>query len=598
MKARVKTALREALRWDWGAFVFAIVSTACCMGAGCIALGRRVMGLSGAAVLSWITPGYAAVLVVVALVLAAVLYCVAALIFRGYRASVDKRAGVSSGSVLSYKKCLKKYFWVYALVIFACWTPWIIAHLPGTYDQDTIWQALIYRNPACWYDHHPWFTTALFGGVLDAGVQLGSQSITLMLYTVFQAVFTAGMFSCLFCYLKRFTLPTVLFRLCFIVVCAFPVYASFASQMVKDSLFALAWIPFMIMYVEAIRTRGACLNSLPRILLFIAAIVLALLSRKTGIYLIAPALLVLVFFVAAKWRIRWSAVLVVVVAFSVVWSSVLLPSFGVAKGPSKELYSCPLQQTARYVALYPDEVTEAEKAAIDGVLPYDSLWSLYQVNNADAVKDSFKSPSNDKMIAYFAAWAGMGLKHPLTYATATLGTNEALFLPLVPYTLKDNFSTDLVDENVRFFTAFTSGGLSAEEVTQRSAITAEGLTRFSGLDGVHSVMATYEKAINYTPLRVLNSPSFMAFYIPLLLGCFLLSFRSRGLHRWRIALALIPAFLLVASLVVGPLVLARYCIPAAYVMPLLVALPWIMGVRTCSAAPGSVDGKREATNEH
>ena len=55
-------------------------------------------------------------------------------------------------------------------------------------------------------------------------------------------------------------------------------------------------------------------------------------------------------------------------AVSLIWTNILLPSWDVDKGPSKELYSLPLQQTACYAVLYPDDITQTEIDAINHVL--------------------------------------------------------------------------------------------------------------------------------------------------------------------------------------------------------------------------------------
>ena len=50
-------------------------------------------------------------------------------------------------------------------------------------------------------------------------------------------------------------------------------------------------------------------------------------------------------------------------------------------------------------------------------------------------------------------------------------------------------------------------------------------------------------------------------------------------NRTRILLCLIPSALLVASIIVGPVILGRYCLPALLTGVLIFSLPWIMKQR-------------------
>ena len=566
-----KTDFCKLIRWDAGAFLFSVLSTVLCVSSSCILLGSHFFKAPPIDIFAWITPGYAIAIAVLSLLLFVVLYLIAVLFFSTVKVSAAKRRSEPK----PFAEVLRTRFIKYAAILFICWLPWLLAHLPGTFDQGTIWQALIWRNPEIWYDHHPWLTTVLFGSVLDAGSSLGSQSLGLMAYSIVQSVLMASSLAFLFCYIARFDVPKVLFGVCFVLCCALPVYASFAGEMVKDSLFTLAWIPFAVVYVEAVRTKGACLRSPGRIAFFLAVILLAILTRKTGIYLIAPSLIVLALHSLPQWRLRIAGVCAGALVLFLAWGA-LLPAFGVAKGPSKELFSLPLQQTALYVAQHAEEVTEEEKAAISAVLPYDQLSGIYEIQNADNVKDSFKNPPTGELIDYLAVWAQMGFKGPSSYLTATLGTSTALFCPLKPFILKDNFSIELVQENVEFFTVFTAEGMTSEELADRAQVTQEGLTRFEAVSPLASVVGKYESLINKTPLRIVNSVAFMTLYLPLLIACFALSCRKERSFMAALLMALLPAALLVASIAAGPLVLTRYCVPATFVAPLIVALPWVL----------------------
>ena len=576
VRQKLASFIKDSLSFDWGCLLFSLASTLLLLCSGIVYISITIFDLEIADYYSWITAEYTVALTLVGVFLFFVLYFISSLLFEAINRSRNKTS--AENQVTPFKICIKRHFLFFFAILFVCWLPWIIAHYPGSLDQDTIWQTLIWRTPTEWYDHHPWLTTALFGSVMDLGNSLGSQSASLFIYTTIQALITAAMLSLSFCYIRRFNIPRIIWISFFVVACILPAYASYASQMVKDSFFVLFWIPFLLFFIEGIRTRGKCLASPLATITFILCTILVILANKKGIYLALPAILALCIYAKPGKRLICSCCLIIPLVFSLTWSNILLPSWGVDKGPLKELYSLPFQQTANYVSQYSDEVTKEERAAIDKVLPYESLPTIYTLTSADSVKDTFKDPDTQDALNYLATWIEMGTKHPDSYFAATMGTNYKLFMPAIPFELKENLNQEWVDEQVQFFSAFLSSGITNEEIQIRDNTTRVGLTEPSTLQPLRGILYTYEIALNYTPLRVINSPSFFAFYLPFFILCFALSKRNKN-SRTRILLCLTPSALLVASIIVGPVILGRYCLPALLTGVLIFSLPWIMKQR-------------------
>lgn len=131
-----------------------------------------------------------------------------------------------------------------------------------------------------------------------------------------------------------------------------------------------------------------------------------------------------------------------------------------------------------------------------------------------------------------------------------------------------------VDEQVSFFSQFLSEGIDSNEAQLRDSKTTEGLAEPESLEPIRNVVYTYEKILNYTPIRFLNSPAFFVFYFPFFILCFALSKYAKN-NRSKMLLALIPSFLIIASIIAGPLVLDRYCLPGLFIAALVISLPWI-----------------------
>lgn len=573
LKQKDPISLKDTFSFDCGVFCFSLLSTILLMLSTCLYIGVAFFNLSNAQVYSWITFPYAITIAICSAILFCFIYVLVAILYKKINQSVSKAS--NQAKIIPLKESVKKHFMFLFLIIFICWLPWIIAHYPGSLDQDTVWQTLIWRTQPYWYDHHPWLTTALFGSLMDLGSSLGSQAITLFIFTTLQAIISASFLSLLFCYIKRFNPPKTIWVSFLVLACILPAFPSFASQMAKESLFVVFWIPFILFFVEGIRTKGECFAKPLPIILFVLSIILVILTNKKGIYLTLPCALILILYSKPKLRLVCTSAFIFPLAVSLIWTNILLPSWDVDKGPSKELYSLPLQQTACYAVLYPDDITQTEIDAINHVLPYESLSTIYTLTSTDSVKDTYKDPGTKELLEYLTTWASMGIKHPDSYLVATMGTNYRIFTPVVPFQLKEDLDQSWVDEQVSFFSQFLSEGIDSNDAQLRDSKTTEGLAEPESLEPIRNVVYTYEKILNYTPIRFLNSPAFFVFYVPLFILCFALSKYAKN-NRSKMLLALIPSFLVIASIIAGPLVLDRYCLPGLFIVALVISLPWIL----------------------
>lgn len=125
----------------------------------------------------------------------------------------------------------------------------------------------------------------------------------------------------------------------------------------------------------------------------------------------------------------------------------LFPLLPCLPGGKQETLGILFQQTAKYMTDHPDEVTEEEKAAIDPLLDYDTIPERYLLTVQDPIK--FQNPlykdyygiqeiDSDMLKAYLKVWISQGLKHPVTYLEATLGTCLGYSFPSMPLSYLTN----------------------------------------------------------------------------------------------------------------------------------------------------------------
>lgn len=306
-----------------------------------------------------------------------------------------------------------------AVLILLGWTPWVVACLPGSVDWDSHTQICQALGTMEMTAHHTVLSTWLHGACVGLGRMLGSDNLGVFLYILLQCLFCAWAYGQVVAFCAKLSCPRALQYGVTVFFALVPVWGAFAQTMVKDTLFAAVFAWFAVgtakvwLFTDEYRQHPGLY--LPY---FLAALLTCLL-RNNGVVAVAPVLLVTVVYGVGKkqWtRVGIAAgVLVCYGVFSLITTQLL----AIKPGGVNEALSIPLQQTARYVLVYGDEVTEEEKEAIDAVVAYDQLAENYQPMISDGVKGLYKNPSAQELAAYGKTWLSMFWKHPTCYFQAT-----------------------------------------------------------------------------------------------------------------------------------------------------------------------------------
>lgn len=311
-------------------------------------------------------------------------------------------------------------FWASASVLLFAWLPYLVVFAPGSFTYDGIFQMDMWHGFATPSDHHPWVMTALMGCVFDIGRALGSDNLGVALWvgmqSVVQALALAASVSCM----RRMGASTPVLAAALAFFAITPAWGAYAQAFLKDTLFASLFCLYVMLLVETWMSlrRGAALDARSLVVLAVAGVALCL-SRHNGAYVVALTMPLAIASMPRQARLKVAcACLVPLVAFAVV-TRLAYPAMGIAPSGKQEALGALFQQTARYVKEAPDDVSEAERAAIDAVLDYDALSGLYYGSRSDEVKATYKG-DDEALGAYFEAWASMGMRHPGIYADAFL----------------------------------------------------------------------------------------------------------------------------------------------------------------------------------
>lgn len=483
---------------------------------------------------------------------------------------------------------------LFCLVMGVFWLPWLIANYPGGAYWDTyyqIQQVFPENHPisiipfgdhgkdtvtsAYFCDHHPLFDTLIYGAFAAASQALtGAWNAGTFAFVILQGAATIVALTASVAFLRKLGAPTTLRFAAFAYFCVMPFVSTWAMTMVKDSLFSLVFIPYFMMLVNAVATRGRSLCRPRSIVLFIILGILLCLTKKIGIFVVVPTALVA--FVAFAWDSkRWSslaaskghrsrnrrqhpkvaeeavplgslalafggqaAACLLVMQFLLPWF--VFPALDVAPGGRQESLGVALQQTAAFVHEHRDEVTDDEVEAIDAVIPFGRLVDDYDPTCQDGVKYHFRIDASDEAIRdYLAVWAEMGLRHPETYLAAVLA-------------IGGNYLAPCHSLNIRTTTCDTWQG------------DAHVLYNPESLNWLREGMANLYN--NYAELPVVCLPVqtvVWVFWLPALLWLI-----ARRYHPGD-GLLFVPGAIVLAFCVIGPIFDARYCLPLLYTVPLL-----------------------------
>lgn len=171
--------------------------------------------------------------------------------------------------------------------------------------------------------------------------------------------------------------------------------------------------------------------------------VLVGLLRNNGIYVVVLTGVVLAVIYRKKILLLCTAVLPLVICLG--GNGLLAFACGAEAGSPGEMFSIPFQQTARYLQLYGDELTEEEQKVIAEVLTDPELVAeRYDPNISDPVKALYlQDCGTDKLAAYFKVWFTGFFKHPSVYLEAFFIHVYGWFDPGVTNAIRYEAQSDL-----------------------------------------------------------------------------------------------------------------------------------------------------------
>ena len=439
------------------------------------------------------------------------------------------------------------------IFIIVCWLIYIIAFYPAILSPDPSYQIKQFLGEYTKYmdyiipidksvtitNHHPVIHTLLLGSCVKIGMLIGNDNLGFFIYSIIQILIMSLTLSYTIKYMFKINTPKKYIILCLLIYSLVPAYALYSMSSVKDVLFTCFIILFNLLLFD-INKNNDKLN-IKKIVIFILIMILVILFRNNGIYVILLSILFLI--ILNKNRRKLGIIIFIsMFIFNFSYTNIVLPYFKISDGSIREVLSIPFQQTARYVKYNSDIISDDEKKAIDKILDYDTLASRYDPDISDDVKNKFnKYATNEDLINYFKAWFKGLMKRPNTYIQATINNTYGYFYPnKTRWYIYHNYYNILDDNGIDY--------------------------HYNNLSGLRNALS--KVANGFREIPVVGSVVNIGFN-----GLLLIFMLAYLIHNKKNILFLIPSFVSLLVCIASPVnTYFRYAMPYVFSMPLLIAL--------------------------
>lgn len=448
-------------------------------------------------------------------------------------------------------------------LVTAFWIPYFVAYFPGVYWYDTSWQLMEYYDPSVPFtDHHPFMMTYLYVGFAHIGKALFNNAIYgLYLLVLVQSLLSTLAIACTVCYTGKYNTPWKCRFFIAAFLTLFPIIPMMSMSLAKDTFNTPFFVFFSIAFCELWRTQGEILKSVSFNVFFILDVLAVSLIKKTGMYIIVLALLLLACFVVKHWSCKIATIVLGSVPYLVVGIIVptfILPALHIAPGESNEILAVPMQQVANVVHDHKDDLSAAEIDKIQQTyhMDIDQLQGAYCWYKADPIKG--QELSSKDVHALITTWMKQLVKHPGDMIAGWGGLSVAWFSFNVASGEERDLSMMLPINNSKHHYQ------NIEQYIPWTDNTKAG----------NAIGRFYADTLSATPIfNIIWQKAFWATILPCAIMFLILRSKKNKLNLLMLNL---PMFITMLVLFAGPISThteaTRYVLPMLYIIPLFLSL--------------------------
>lgn len=321
-------------------------------------------------------------------------------------------------------------FFINVGLILIAWMPYFLRYYPGLLTADSCTQISQGIGISQLSSHHPIFHTAIIALFVNIGTTiLGNINIGVAIYTLFQMIALASLFSIILKYLAQKEVPLIVRIVTLLYYMFYPINGLFSVTMWKDVLFAGIVPIFIIQCIELVFNTEEFLSKNKNIIIYIIVAVLTFLLRNNGIYVI---ILTLPFILIAL-RKFWKKILFIFVSIAIInfmVNNVLFSILNIKKGSIGEMLSIPLQQIARVEKYHREELNEEIIDQINKYFKCDNIGNKYNPIISDPVKAELDTEYFDEnKIEFLKLWAILMRSYFKDYVESFISNSYGYYYP-------------------------------------------------------------------------------------------------------------------------------------------------------------------------
>lgn len=368
-----------------------------------------------------------------------------------------------------------KSFFVCMGIFLLCALPYLVNFCPGTMEDDAYIQLCEYFGAREMTGHHPVLVTKIMGKFINFGkTVLHSDSKGLFLYIGLQFIGQILAFCYTLNVLSRLKTPIILRWFALTFYALFPIFPMWGCTLSKDTGYYIFMLFFVAVLTDIFAFSADRVEWWKIGLLLCSSLGISL-FRNNGRYVVVITTLSIILLYKKHIKVFLAALLLCLLSIFCM-EEIYMPLNNVKEGPVKEMLSIPLQQTARYIREYYEDITEDEAVILEAVFEeeLEVIGEEYAPEFADPVKDLFvKYPEDGMLKQYFKVWFQQFWRHPDVYIDAFLNHIYGYFYigrecfqdPMAVFSYVNN-SQHWSDENMEleFFKEEDSGRLFLEEL--------------------------------------------------------------------------------------------------------------------------------------
>lgn len=450
---------------------------------------------------------------------------------------------------------------MYFLIIILCWMPAFLAFCPAILNYDGPSQIIAYLFGGIQMTtQQPLISTLMMVSFLEFGIKvLGSSTLGMMCFSLFQMCFMAGVFAYTVNFIWKETNNKIITALALIFYAVFPFNQLFPLMTTKDTMFAGLTLFVVVQLYQFPREKFGIKEY---VLLSIFAVFM-LLFRNNAAYALVVALPIMMIFLRDNKKKMFDIAIVFVIIFIVYqlcFEGLIIATDSVMQSDREKL-SVISQAIARVSKQKKDELTEDE---IDEINYYfediDRLIEVYDTNISDDTKRAIvikKYEENPK--GFYKLFLSMVKKYPIICVDSFLDTIRGYW-----YIFDNSFNQIFHEESPE-----TKGCLELTFYVVTDG-TRENLVR--DLNQLPVLRKFYRSMFcqnNYTKIPVLYIVFQPAIYFYIALACLLYAIYKKDKN---LVLLTIYLFLYFLTCFLGPGAIIRYIYANIVATPFILAM--------------------------